>query len=252
MVYLLAVPFWLAGINGRHLLGKPIPIDLPVSALAAFVPAVAAIIIVWWNHGWRGAAELLGSAIDIWKIEDRRWLLPAFLLMPCLLALEYGLMAVTGRSLRDPMFSLAVLPQYFAIFFVSAIGEELGWQGYAVASLEARCTALQTGLIVGLIWAVWHIIPYLQTNHGVDWVTWQCAQTVLGRLLMVWLSNNANGSVFIAIVFHMMINVSEFIFPNYGSHYDPFLNTMFMGAVASLVVFLWGSRTLSRFRFVRS
>src|SRR5271165_4411070 len=28
MVYLLAVPFWLAGINGRHLLGKPIPIDL--------------------------------------------------------------------------------------------------------------------------------------------------------------------------------------------------------------------------------
>jgi membrane protease YdiL (CAAX protease family) len=135
------------------------------------------------------------------------------------------------------------------MFFVGAIGEELGWQDYAVASLSTRCTAVQTGLVVGVIWAAWHIIPYLQTLHTLDWVAWQCAQTVLARLLIVWLSNNTGRSVIIAIIFHTMINVSEFMF---GSNYDSFLSTMFVGIVVSLVVLLWGARTLSRFRFVTS
>jgi membrane protease YdiL (CAAX protease family) len=139
--------------------------------------------------------------------------------------------------------------QYFAMFFIGAVGEELGWQGYAVPSLQTRYTALQTGLFVGLLWAAWHFPAYLQTQHGARWIAWQCAQTVLARLLMVWLSNNAGGSVFIAIVFHMMINVSEFMFPDYGSHYDPFLNTMVMAVSVGLALFLWGFQTLNQFRF---
>jgi uncharacterized protein len=251
-VNLLAVPFWLAGTSGRRLLGDSIPIDLPVSALAAFVPMLAAVILTWWDGGRAGALGLLASAVDVWKIRDRRWLLPAFLLMPALLALEYGWMLLAGRSLPDPIVRWTVLPQYFAMFFIGAIGEELGWQGYAVAALRGRCTALQTGLVVGLVWAVWHVVPFLETDHTADWVVWQCAQVVVARLLMVWLSNNAGGSIFIAVVFHTMINVGEFAFPDDGSHYDPFLNTLLMAIVTGVVVLLWGPGSLSRFCLTRS
>src|SRR5262249_7274041 len=134
---------------------------------------------------------------------------------------------------------------------VAATGEELGWQAYGVAAIKGRYNALQTSLIIGLIWSVWHIIPYLQTHRTPSWVIWQCLHTVLARVLIVWLSNNAGASVFIAVVFHMMINVSEFMFPNYGSYYDSCIAALIMAVLVVLVVLLWGPKTLSHFRFPR-
>jgi len=39
-----------------------------------------------------------------------------------------------------------------------------------------------------------------------------------------------------------MINVSEFSFPIYGSHYDPFISAIIFTVVAGIVVVLWGSK----------
>ncbi len=38
-----------------------------------------------------------------------------------------------------------------------ALGEELGWRGYLVPKLMSKYTLLQTSLIVGVIWYVWHL-----------------------------------------------------------------------------------------------
>ncbi|MCE9524274.1 MAG: CPBP family intramembrane metalloprotease, partial [Alphaproteobacteria bacterium] len=67
--------------------------------------------------------------------------------------------------------------------------------------------------------------------------------------LIVWIYVNAGRSVFAAIVFHAMSNVSEFLFPNYGSHYDPFYAAIVLGTVAAAVTFLWGPRTLAHIRY---
>jgi hypothetical protein len=49
--------------------------------------------------------------------------------------------------------------------------------------------------------------------------------------LIVWLYNNTARSVFAAVICHDTANVSEFLFPNLGSHYDPVL----FGLVAAIV-----------------
>jgi hypothetical protein len=36
------------------------------------------------------------------------------------------------------------------------------------------------------------------------------------RVIIVWLCNNTGRSVFIAVIFHTMMNLSEYMFPNYG------------------------------------
>ena len=46
-----------------------------------------------------------------------------------------------------------------------------------------------------------------------------------------------------------MMNVSEFLFPNYGSHYDPVITGVITAILAAVVTFLWGPRTLARFRY---
>jgi hypothetical protein len=46
-----------------------------------------------------------------------------------------------------------------------------------------------------------------------------------------------------------MSNVSWALFPNYGSHYDPFVTGVITWLVAAIVIVGWGPKTLGRFRF---
>ena len=72
------------------------------------------------------------------------------------------------------------------------------------------------------------------------------------RILIVWIYNNTGRSVFAAIVFQATANVSQFSFPNHGSHYDPLATVLILAFTAAMVVFLWGPQTLARYRYARS
>jgi membrane protease YdiL (CAAX protease family) len=157
-------------------------------------------------------------------------------------------MRLMGRPLPEPYIPLLMIPVFFALFFIPAACEEVGWMGYAVDPLQDRWSALTTGLILGSVWALWHVVPWLEANNLV-WVAGQCLSTIGLRILIVWLYNNTGKSVFAAIVFHDMSNVSEFLFPNYGSYYNPVISGAITAVIVVIVTFLWGTRTLARFRF---
>jgi membrane protease YdiL (CAAX protease family) len=246
LVFLLSIPFWLAGALAPQFLQKKIPINLPVSALAAFDPMIAALILVYRKDGPEGAKRLLKRAVDYKRIKARTWYFPAMFLMPATMALEYGVLRWMGASLPSPQFPTLMVAIFFFVFFIAAIGEELGWQGYAFNLLQARWNALESSIILGLAWAIWHLIPFIQANHTPRWIAGQCVTTILARIIIVWLYNNAGQSVFIAILFHTMLNVSEFLFPNYGSHYDPLIASVIMALTAGIIIFLWGPKTLAR------
>ena len=51
------------------------------------------------------------------------------------------------------------------------------------------------------------------------------------------------------VLFHAVLDESEFMFPNLGSYYDPLLPFVILTAVAAVVVYLWGGKTLAQFAF---
>lgn len=250
LVFLLSIPFYVLGAAGGRL---PIATFLPVSALMAFIPMIAALVLVYRQSGGDGAKEFLGRAFDYRRIKGVGWILATFLLMPLVLILEYGVHSFSGAALPDAqLFSIAEGLEFFLMFFVGAIGEELGWQGYAFAGLRERWSALESGLILGAVWAVWHVIPYAEMGWSGDWIIWQFLGTIALRVIIVWLFVNAGQSVFIAVLFHTMTNIAWGLFPNYGSYYDPLMMFVIMALVAGIVVALWGPATLAQFRYTRS
>ena len=142
------------------------------------------------------------------------------------------------NNLPKPEIKLSTTLIFAFLFFIGSIGEEVGWTGFVTDPMQQRFGALKASFILGTIWAVWHIIPYIQTHRNATWILWQCIGTVALRIIMVWLYNNSNRSLFAVIVCHTSINVSVNLFPINGSHYDPFYFGILFILAATIIIFL--------------
>ena len=248
LVFALAVPFYLFG-GGK----LPLPINLPIAALATFVPALAAAIVSYRHQGAQGVRALLRKAWDYRKIKNKLWYLPTLLLQPLIYLTSYAILRWTGSPLPEKInVPLLVAPVFFVLFFIGDAGEESGWSGYAIDPMQARWGALKASLILGVIWAIWHFIPYIQTGNPASWVVWQTLTAVAIRVLIVWIYNNTGKSVFAAILFHVMTNLSWTLFPNYGSHFNPFVTGVLTWLTVIIVILIWEPKTLARYRHAGS
>ena len=248
LVLVLSIPFWILAAFTRDLT-KILPIKLPISALMAFCPLLAAIILVYKARKLQGVKELLQRAFDFKRIKDKKWYIPIVFLMPLIAALSYGYVKMTGGVMpTEPKISLLTVFIFFTVYFVGAIGEELGWSGYIIDPLQNRYGALNASIVLGLLWAIWHIIPWSQAHQTPVWIIWQSIGTVFLRVIMVWIFNNTGKSVFAMVLFHAMINISPYLIPNYGAHYDPFIFSVILGITAIAITYLWGAKTLADYK----
>lgn len=248
LIFVLSVPLWLIG--GQPL---PLPINLPVSAFIFTCPLIAASILVYGENKLDGLKQLLKRTLDYRKIKPKIWYLPILFLMPAIMLLSYLAMRLIERPLPEPQIPFLEIPLFFALFFIPAVCEEAGWMGYAFEPIQNKVGASRAGILIGFVWGMWHFIGwYFQTHNTLTWTAGQFISTVALRIIIVWLYNNTGKSVFAAVLFHDMMNVSEFLFPNYGSHYDPVITGVITAIVTVFVTFLWGPKTLARFRYARS
>jgi uncharacterized protein len=247
LVFALSVPIWLVTSLGQIQL---LP-GLPLSSVMVVSPLIASLILVAWERGPSGVTAHLRRSLDYRLIKNRMWYAPILLLMPATAALAYLTMRVLDLPLPAPALSIWTVPALFLLFLLPALAEELGWSGYALDPLQNRWSALLASLVIGLVWAAWHIVPLLQVGRAPGWIAWWCAGTVATRVLHTWLYNNTGKSVFGAALFHAMTNVSWQMFPNHGSHYDPRISGIILVMVALCVTAEWGPLTLSRGRQCR-
>ncbi|MEQ1754863.1 MAG: CPBP family intramembrane glutamic endopeptidase [Micropepsaceae bacterium] len=241
LLFMLSVPFWLLGfVVGR----LPIPINLPIAALMAGLPAAIAL---WLSRkdGRRRLVELLGRIVDVARVRNVAWIGVAALLMPAALVVAYGLQRMAGEALPAFEVSPATLGAFLVLFVVGGIGEELGWQGFVYPLMRARWSALTSSVMLGSLWAMWHLVPFLQAERSGEWILWQNLTMLPLRIITVWLFVNAGESVCVAIIFHAMCNVAQFSFPTYGSHYEPLMSFMVLTVIVIGIVASHGE-TLER------
>ena len=244
LTFSLSIPFWIAGaLTNLQLLP-----GIPVSALGLLCMVGAASILVYRENGFASVTELLKRSFDFKRVRAKIWYFPTIMLMPTIMLLAFVALRLMGVPVPNPQFSFATSFILFAVFFIAAIGEELGWMGYAIDPLQERHGALGGALLLGAVWAVWHFIPLLSAQRSLAWIAWWALGTVAMRVIITWLYNNTGRSVFIAVIFHAMFNLTWQLFPIDGSFYDPRVTSLIMAAVALVVVIASGPRTLIRTR----
>ena len=128
-----------------------------LSAVAAFGPAIGAIVSLWTLQGKAVVGLYLRSFADFrlgWKVSV---LVPGLLASASLVAWLIPELFGWAR-LPTILPSLWVLPAYFVLMVLLGGGqEELGWRGYFLGHLEERLGSWWGNLVLGLVWGLWHL-----------------------------------------------------------------------------------------------
>ena len=123
--------------------------------------------------------------------------------------------------------------------------------GYAFERMQARGSALRAALVLGMIWALWHVPFFVFMMPDPLVLTSQVLALVGTRVLVAWVFNNTGKSVFATILFHAVDNTALVTFPEIKA-IKPWGSVILCGLVmvaAVGVTLLWGPRSLARYRF---
>jgi len=219
----------------------------------AFIPTMAALILIYRENKISGVKELLKRSFDFQRIKSKIWYLPIFLLYPCIVAVQYGIAILFGLQVPSPHFSFWI-PIMFVIVFIAALGEELGWMGYAFEPMQERLGTLKASVLLGVVWAAIHIPLFSVAGASPYWIMWQCIYIAVTRVLFVWIYSNTGKSLFAVSAIHATFNISWQFFPPSGgllvpSFYDPRNLALTVIILTVIVVFFWGPGTLTQYRF---
>jgi membrane protease YdiL (CAAX protease family) len=232
---LLSIPFHVWSVLWPV---EGLPFGLPIAVLMIILPAAVATVLTLREAGAQRAVELWLRIGDARRIAGAGWLALALLTMPFASLLAFGIMRACSLPLPETIHvALWRAPVLIAVFFCGAIFEEIGWTGYATEPLQRRYGVTGAGLIIGSVWALWHVPAWwLAQGHTIPWVVGQSVAAIAMRLIMGWIYAAGGRSLCLAVLFHAMNNVSWVLFPNGGSHFDPRVIAPILAAMAAAIV----------------
>ncbi len=223
-------------------------------------PMLGGIVFTYLTQDKDTRREYWSRIVDLNRIPAK-WYLVIFLLVPVLMAIAVLLDVALGGNVAPvqlgkrvtPFLSapLTFVPFLLRVFAQGPFPEELGWRGYALDRLQVRWNALVSSLILGVIWALWHLPLFfikdmLHSVHGIG-SPWFC-QFMVGiipmAVILTWIFNNTHRSTLAAILFHFMANLTyELANVTPGTN---LYSTLLWIIAAIAVVALWGTGTLTR------
>lgn len=250
------VEFWLVAAS-RGWIGSGPPELLAIFVGWGFV--LAAVLLTAVLDGRQGL-RALGRRLLLWRV-GLPWYLVAlggFVLVDLLaVAFTAGIRgappdfsAVYAGNLfgADAVLWVFVLP--FFVFEAIANGEELGWRGYALPRLLQRHSALAASLLLGVVWALWHLPKFLVVGGTHEGFGWFLLDVLAKAVLFTWLYQHTRGSLLLAILFHASINVSAVFLPVMSAVTGDPLPTVIAVVLKTLwaggVVWLFGPKHLAK------
>jgi uncharacterized protein len=217
------------------------PPGLFLVILASNVPSLLAIVLTAIVLG-RGALRKLMGRLLIWRVNPL-WYLGVVLGPVALVGGTIALNALLGRpalSLGIPSLLGLVIMLAIFIFPGSALGEEIGWRGYALPRLQARMSALSASLLLAPIWALWHLPLWLTGAPGRTPLIYAAfVVSAFGlSVLLTWVYNSTGGSLLLVVLLHATINLPiTLLIDALGSRVTvPVLLYFGLMAVAAIVV----------------
>jgi membrane protease YdiL (CAAX protease family) len=216
------------------------PLGYSLVVAGAFAPATVALSLTAWQEGGRGVRRLLNRLL-IADVPARYYAFALSYIVAIKLAaaaLHRVLLGAWPRFGSEPWI---LIPLAIAVSTPFQAGEEIGWRGYALPRLAARFGLARASLLLGVLWAGWHVPQFYiaggDTYHQ-SFPVWG-AEVVAMSVAFAWLYARTGGSLLLVMLLHAAINNSKDIVPA-GLASAPGVFSLHASAVSSLsAALLW-------------
>jgi membrane protease YdiL (CAAX protease family) len=208
LAYLLSWALW------------PLVILNPTSSpLVPFGPLIAAVVVSLLAGGRKELWALL-KQLTRWRVHPI-WYVIA-LVGPFVMAVAVAALAV---AMGAPMSRSGAYTDVGAVGYtllstmiIVGLFEEVGWRGFALPRLQRRLDAMWAALVVGVIWALWHLPELIsdptRQRPPLQFLLWALALSVI----FTWLYNSTNGSLPIVIICHGAIDTAgRYLLPEFSN-----------------------------------
>ena len=145
----------------------------PLIILAVYSPGIVGVFLVWRNYGLKGLGSFF-RRLTLWRMPLVWWL---FLILGIPVVFFIG--AAIKGTINDPFpFSpyYQALPALALALFLGPI-EEFGWRGLALPLMQRKLSPFWAGLILGVIWALWHVPSFFLS--GMPQTAWAVGPLLL-------------------------------------------------------------------------
>jgi pimeloyl-ACP methyl ester carboxylesterase/membrane protease YdiL (CAAX protease family) len=177
-------------------------------------PSIAGLLLTGLVDG-RGGYRDLWVRLRNWRVGIR-WYALAILPAPVVSAGVLFALSMTSPLFTADNRAAVVLGGLGAA--VTTILEEIGWTGFVVPRLKRRHNVPMTGLIIGVLWGLWHFLQQVFVGGtyavGIPLATFLIlyvlaadANLAAYRILMVWVYDRT-GSLLVTTLMHGMLTAS--------------------------------------------
>ena len=186
----------------------------PVFLLGVFAPAFVALALTAYSEGRAGVARLL-APIGRWQVGAHMYLFA----ISYMAAIKLFAALVHRIAIGEwPSFGDTPLPLMLGAILVSTwvqAGEEVGWRGYALPRLATHLGLGGAGILLGVIWALWHLPLFFLSGSGSDGQSFPIYLLHVTALsvAMSWLYWKTEGSLLLVMLMHASVNNTSGIVP---------------------------------------
>jgi uncharacterized protein len=126
--------------------------------------------------------------------------------------------------------------------------EEIGWRGYALPILQREHTPLVSSMIVGIVWGLWHLplawaaVGYQRTANPWSYMMSFLISIFPVSCLATWLFNRTDESVLLVSLFHIAVNIADFVMMLPARKGQFLLSATFVITTAIVAIIYWTDR----------
>jgi membrane protease YdiL (CAAX protease family) len=171
---------------------------LPLAMLGVFGPAVAATLVVAREGGWAAVRQLY-AGLAAWRVPVRFYVI-GLLLPAAALSGILWLLRLAGRE--GPILYFPDGAHLVAAVVV-ALGEEIGWRGFALPRLQQKLPEFAASGVIGVLWTLWHVPMFVAAGVPLSLLLVMALYFTGGSLLFTWLFNRSGASLVVVVVAHL-------------------------------------------------
>ncbi len=168
-----------------------------------FTPSILGLLLSRITDGKVGLRSLLRRSLQV-KISLKWYLLILIII------LISGLMQIMLNIILGNTFDFRILiqqlPSFIPLIIIGPFSEEYGWRGYFLDKLQENFSPINSAIITGIIWGLWHLPLFFMvgTSQKVLNIPFFgfLIDTTAVSIIMTWIINNSKSSIWSAIFFH--------------------------------------------------